>query len=143
MNTVSKEQIRSFRLRAHHLDREYRAEDAEILAGDRQKLEDAPCFGREVLLLGGHDPYLDQRDRDTVQPDPKLRQQLWRTVGNPGAVILRGKGTGIWNSRKKGEELTIEIRLWEKFPDKKTLSELSERYADFRGLKLRKLQIGE
>lgn len=78
-----------------------------------------------------------------MQPDPKLRQQLWRTVGNPGAVILRGKGTGIWNSRKKGEELTIEIRLWEKFPDKKTLSELSERYADFRGLKLRKLQIEE
>ena len=43
----------------------------------------------DLLLLGGHDPYLDQRDRAILQPDKTLQKQIWKLVTNPGAVVYR------------------------------------------------------
>lgn len=105
---------------------------AFILSGDRERLFSPACFQREFILLGGHDPFLDQRDRLVLQPDKSLHKQIWRMVTNPGAVLYRGEIIGIWTGNKKGKGMEIKMSLWTTPCEKKKLSELAEAYAAFR-----------
>lgn len=105
---------------------------AFILSDDRERLFSSPSFMRELLLLGGHDPYLDQRDRMVLQADRARQKQIWRLVGNPGAVIYRGEVIGIWNSKKKGRGMEISFSLWSQPCEKGQLQNLAEEYAAFR-----------
>ena len=107
-----------------------------ILSADRERFFADGPLARELLLLGGHDPYLDQRDRSVLQPDKVLQRQIWRFVGNPGVIVRRGKAVGIWNGRKKGSVLEMKMTLWESGIDRKALLDLAEEYTAFRGLKL-------
>lgn len=60
--------------------------------------------GRRLMLLGPHDPYLDLRDRSLILEDPRLQRLVWKTVGNPGAVLEGGVIKGFWRSAvKKGK----------------------------------------
>lgn len=86
--------------------------------------------------MGGHDPYLDQRDRAVLQPDPTLQKQIWRLVANPGAVVYRGEVAGIWTSKKKGKGMEIQMKLWKEIHRRQGLLELAEEYAGFRQQKL-------
>ena len=108
---------------------------AWVLAEDVERLAMPEPLERDVLLLAGHDPYLDQRDRATLQANPILQRKIWRTVANPGAVVRRGEAVGTWTPRKKGAGMTVACELWDACPEK-TLRDLAERYAAFRGQKL-------
>lgn len=110
-----------------------------FLREDRQILFESPDFSRGPLLLSGYDPYLDQRDRQILQPDSRLRRKIWRTVANPGAVVTEGRVTGIWTARKKKDRLEVDISLWEPGDSRRRLTELAEDYAAFRGLALSEL----
>lgn len=90
---------------------------------------------REVLLLAGHDPYLDQRDRATLQVDVSLQRRIWKTVANPGVVVRNGEAVGTWTAKKKGAGLSVSLATWVACSEQK-LRDLAEAYAAFRGLKL-------
>ena len=109
---------------------------AFILAADRERLLSLPSFQRELILLGGHDPFLDQRDRAVLQPDKSLHRQIWKTVTNPGAVLYRGEIVGIWASKKKGKGMEISMTFWDQTDYIQKLHALAEEYAAFRGQKL-------
>ena len=110
-----------------------------FLREDRQILFESPDFSRGPLLLSGYDPYMDQRDRQILQPDSRLRRKIWRTVANPGAVVTEGRVTGVWTARKKKDGLEVDISLWEPGDSRRRLTELAEDYAAFRGLALSEL----
>ena len=109
---------------------------AYILSSDRQRLCASPEFPRELLLLAGHDPYLDQRDRLILQPDKALHRSIWKMVGNPGAIVLRGEIIGLWTPRKKAGGIHIQMTVWKTAVERQKLLELAESYAAFRQQKL-------
>ena len=111
------------------------AEDLDLLThGDE---------GERLLLLGPHDPYLDLRDRDLVLPDKARQRQVWKTVGNPGAVLLGGRVIGLWTVRTRGENLDVSVTLFEPLSpaQRSRLEELAQGYAAFRGSALRKYTV--
>lgn len=114
---------------------------AYILSEDRERLFSPASFQRELVLLGGHDPYLDQRDRVILQPDKSWHKQIWKMVTNPGAVVYQGEIIGVWNSRKKSKGMEIQVTLWKEQHLKGQVCSLAEQYADFRGQKIVKLEI--
>lgn len=110
---------------------------AFILSADRQALADPPAPQRPWLLLGPHDPYLDQRDRDILLPDKARQRRVWQTVSNPGAILHDGAIAGTWTATKKAGGLTVRAALWQDGPDaRQALSAQAEEYAAFRGLNL-------
>ncbi|MDO4275464.1 MAG: winged helix DNA-binding domain-containing protein [Eubacteriales bacterium] len=114
---------------------------AFILSEDRERLFSPESCRRDLVLLGGHDPYLDQRDRCILQPDKSLHKQIWRLVTNPGAVVYRGEVIGIWTSKKKGRGMEISMTLWKDIYEEKKLLNLAERYADFRQERIISVEI--
>ena len=107
------------------------AEDLDLLTQGEE--------GERLLLLGPHDPYLDLRDRDLILPDKARQRQVWKTVGNPGAVLLGGRVIGFWTVRTKGEKLDVSATLFEPLSpaQRSRLEELVSSYAAFRGTALR------
>lgn len=107
------------------------AEDLDLLAQGEE--------GERLLLLGPHDPYLDLRDRDLILPDKARQRQVWKTVGNPGAVLLGGRVIGFWTVRTRGEKLDVSATLFEPLSpaQRSRLEELVSSYAAFRGTALR------
>ena len=98
---------------------------------------------RQILLLGAHDPYLELKDRPTILPDPALHKIVWKTVGNPGAVLKDGRIVGIWKAKTIKDKLDIIITLFEEIQqsEKQTMSDRAEEYTLFRKLNLRKVII--
>lgn len=110
---------------------------AFILAADRDGFGSPGELSREVLLLGGHDPFLDQRDRIILQPDKSLHKQIWKLVSNPGAIVYRGEIIGVWTGKKSGNKgMEIKMTLWtERGQDvRRELERLGVEYAAFRGI---------
>ena len=124
---------------------------AFILSEDRERLFAPASFTRnhpedlqrDLLLLGGHDPYLDQRDRAILQPDKTLQKQIWKLVTNPGAVVYRGEVIGIWTTKKKAKGMDIKMTLWTDAAGKTPLQNLAEEYAAFRQQALMNLEIAQ
>lgn len=112
---------------------------AFILAQDHGALFSEPSFDQELLLLGGHDPYLDQRDRWVLQEDRAWQRKIWTTVSNPGAVLYRGEAIGIWTGKKKSKGLEIHFSLRNDISEKEKLQDLARSYAAFRGQELLKV----
>ncbi len=112
-----------------------------ILSVDKERLFSPVSFQRELLLLGGHDPFLDQRDRAVLQSDKSLQKQIWTLVTNPGVVLYYGEIIGIWTSKKKGKGMEIKMTLWGKPHKKQKLHSLAEEYAAFRQQKLVSIEI--
>jgi hypothetical protein len=79
-----------------------------VLADQRSRLERPPAASG-VRLLGGHDPYVAQPDRETLVPDAAVRRRLFPAVGRPGAVLVDGALAGLWRGRKKGAKLEVEV----------------------------------
>ncbi|RDI63883.1 winged helix DNA-binding protein [Nocardia pseudobrasiliensis] len=63
---------------------------------------------RGVRLLPPRDPYTQLRDRETIV-DKKFHGEMWKTVGEPGAVLVDGKIVGIWRPRKSGKKLSLTV----------------------------------
>ena len=114
---------------------------AYLLSEDRERFFSPPPIRRELLLLGAHDPYLDQRDRLVLQPEKGLHRQIWKLVGNPGAVVYRGEIIGTWTGRKKGRGMEIKMTLWAECGDKKKLKELAKERAEFLGEPLLRVEM--
>ena len=107
------------------------AEDLNLLSQGEE--------GERLLLLGSHDPYLDLRDRELILPDKARQRQVWKTVGNPGAVLLGGRVIGFWTVRTRGDKLDAAVTLFEALEptQRSRLEELASSYAAFRGAALR------
>ena len=113
-----------------------------LLSADRDALAH-PCGPQERLLLLGHDPYLDTRDRDVLLPDKALQKLVWRTVGNPGAVVLDGRISGVWTARTVRDRLELSVTAWQAFSARQQsmLEIRAQEYAAFRGLSLLKYTL--
>lgn len=72
-------------------------------------LESAPTPSG-VRLLPAMDPLLQARDRDLLVPDRSHQKQVWRILGNPGALLLDGEIAGVWRAKmsaRKRVDLTV------------------------------------
>ncbi|MBM0231819.1 winged helix DNA-binding domain-containing protein [Micromonospora sp. STR1_7] len=68
---------------------------------------------RLVRLLPPGDPFLAGRDRDLLVPAREHQQQLWRAIGNPGALLVDGEITGTWRARQAGKgRLAVTVSPW-------------------------------
>jgi Winged helix DNA-binding domain len=57
-----------------------------------------------VRLVPAMDALLQARDRDVLVPDKKQQKEVWRTLGNPGVLLLDGEIAGIWRARMAGRK---------------------------------------
>ena len=114
-----------------------------MLSADMERLLHAGDGGDGLLLLGPHDPYLDIRDRAVLLEDPARQRAVWRTVGNPGAVVRGGRVVGIWRTKALKGKLDLSMTLFEplRAGEERALRELAEEYAAFRGAGLRGCEI--
>ena len=118
------------------------AKSAFVLSEDKDLLSSPPSLQRELLLLGGHDPYLDQRDRHILLDNKMLQKKVWQLVTNPGAILQRGEIIGIWTAKKKGPGIEVDMTLWNDVSfAKQELYNLAEEYAVFRQQKLLKIAL--
>ncbi|MBC6446067.1 winged helix DNA-binding domain-containing protein [Actinokineospora sp. HBU206404] len=76
-------------------------------------LRDAPD-PRLVRLLPPFDPLLQSRDRDLLVPDARRRKQLWRPIGNPGAVLADGEIVGVWRTKATARKVTVTVTAFER-----------------------------
>jgi hypothetical protein len=107
--TAPSQALRSWRLVEQELTEvDFEGKSAWILQRDLPVLQ-APPEPRGVMILPPHDPYLAQRDRETLTPDERVRRTLWRSAGNPGAVLLDGRIVAAWRPRKKGRRLSVGV----------------------------------
>jgi len=102
-----------------------------VLAGDVDTLNRPARIVDVVRLLGPFDPFLQARDRATVVPEESRRQELWRTLGRPGAVLVGHEIAGTWRPRQTGRTLRLAIDPWTDLPD---LTSEAERLAAYRGV---------
>ena len=112
-----------------------------VLEEDMDALVSAPSPERELVLLGGHDPFLDQRDRLVLQPDQSLHKKIWKFVSNPGVILLRGEAAGVWTGKKTAKGLEVKGELWNEEVQKKEVLRLAEEYAAFRGEPLASFEL--
>lgn len=109
---------------------------AFMLAEDLADIMKPLQLEREYLLLGGHDPYLDQRDRLTLLPDKRRHAKIWQLVSNPGAIVYHGEIIGYWTSRKQNQGMMIQMQVWQANVNASILLELAAVYAASKGVKL-------
>ncbi|GIF19563.1 hypothetical protein BJ973_006608 [Actinoplanes tereljensis] len=57
-----------------------------------------------VRLIPGMDPLLQARDRDLLVPDRDQQKEVWRTLGNPGALLVDGEIAGVWRAKLSGRK---------------------------------------
>jgi hypothetical protein len=74
----------------------------------------SPPQAQGVRLLAANDPFLHQRDQAVLAPDPALRRRMWRAVGNPGLVLVRGRPVTLWRPRKQGKRLHVVLEPFER-----------------------------
>jgi hypothetical protein len=108
---------------------------AVLLAADADALANPPDADG-VRLLPTQDPFLQQRDRATLLPDPSLRRRLWRPVGGPGLLLLDGRPAGTWRSQVRGGRLQVTVEPFGRLPAAARAAAEAEaqRLAPFRGV---------
>jgi hypothetical protein len=57
-----------------------------------------------VRFVPPMDPLLQARDRDLLVPDRAQQKEVWRTLGNPGALLLDGEIAGVWRAKISGRK---------------------------------------
>ena len=112
---------------------------AFVLAGDAE----FPEPGKSVRLLPEYDVYvMGFRERDELVPDP-VRELIashgrGRYEGPAGArlVVVDGIAAGLWDRRKRGKRIELDIRLAPLLPKPGTaaIQREAERLGTFLGL---------
>lgn len=77
-----------------------------ILTEDVDTLRSPPT-PTGVRLLPPRDPYIQGRDRATII-DKQFHREVFKTVGEPGTVLVDGSIVGTWRPRKQGKTLKAE-----------------------------------
>jgi hypothetical protein len=63
-----------------------------------------------VRLLPPSDPLLQARDRELLVPVKAHRAEVWRILGNPGALLVGGEIAGTWRAKAAGRrELAVTV----------------------------------
>jgi hypothetical protein len=57
-----------------------------------------------VRLIPPMDALLQARDRDVLVPDKAGQKEVWRTLGNPGALLVDGEIAGVWRAKMAGRK---------------------------------------
>jgi len=57
-----------------------------------------------VRLVPPMDPLLQARDRDLLVPSKPQQKEVWRTLGNPGALLVDGEIAGVWRAKMSGRK---------------------------------------
>lgn len=65
-----------------------------------------------VRMLPPRDPYTQLRDRETIV-DKVYHRDVWKTVGDPGAILVDGEVVGTWRPRKSGRKLHVEFKTFD------------------------------
>jgi hypothetical protein len=88
-----------------------------------------------VRLLAPSDPYLQTRDRGLLVPEPDRQKELWKILGNPGAVLVDGEITGTWRAKHSGPRLKISARPFATFTKavQRAISDEAELVGTIRG----------
>ncbi|MTD55084.1 DNA glycosylase AlkZ-like family protein [Amycolatopsis pithecellobii] len=89
-----------------------------------------------VRLLPPWDPYLQSRDRATIVPDKARQREIWKILGNPGAVLVDGEVAGVWRTKAGGRKrLDFTVTLFDPVPPaaRKAVAAEAERVAATRG----------
>ncbi len=92
------------------------AEWAGISVDDaRRSLGDDPItvtdeVVRGVRFLPAYDPWLLDRDRATLVPDPAARRVLWRAAANPGVVLVDAEPAAAWRTQTRSSRLTLRLQ---------------------------------
>ncbi|MGR6321702.1 crosslink repair DNA glycosylase YcaQ family protein [Micromonospora soli] len=80
------------------------------LPADRLDALRGAAPARLVRLLPPGDPWLQARDRALLVPEKAHQRQVWRMLGNPGALLVDGEVAGSWRAKQAGRgrlELTV------------------------------------
>jgi hypothetical protein len=70
----------------------------------------APAPG--VRFVPPMDALLQARDRDLLVPSRAWQKEVWKLLGNPGALLLDGEIAGVWRARMAGAkrvDLTVTV----------------------------------
>lgn len=112
-----------------------------ILTEDLDALRSPPT-PKGVRLFPPRDPYTQLRDRETVV-DKKYHRDVWKTVGDPGTVLVDGEIVGIWRPRKSGRNLSITIKTFDSLGGqvKKSVATEAEQIATLRGASNAKVEF--
>ncbi|MDQ0754113.1 winged helix DNA-binding domain-containing protein [Arthrobacter sp. B3I4] len=104
-----------------------------ILTEDLDALRSAP-MPAGARLLPPHDPFTQMPDRRTIV-DRQYHREVWKRVGQPGAVLVNGEITGTWSPRKSGRRLAVTVKTFGLLTDraKKSLQAEAEQLAPLRG----------
>ncbi|MDP1848811.1 MAG: crosslink repair DNA glycosylase YcaQ family protein [Solirubrobacteraceae bacterium] len=112
------------------------------LAEDRSALTERRRIDG-VRLLANLDPLNAGRDRELLVPDGAVRKRIWKVLGGPGTVLVRGEVAALWRPAKKGRKLLVTVeplgRLSAATRDE--LAAEAERLAPFRGAETAELRI--
>ncbi|MCS4593889.1 winged helix DNA-binding domain-containing protein [Brevibacterium sediminis] len=85
-----------------------------MLAEDVDQLHRAQ-LPHGVRLLPPHDPYTQMRDRETIA-SKEFHREIWKTVGDPGALLVDGRIAGTWRARKRNRRLSMTIATFGTVP---------------------------
>lgn len=104
-----------------------------------------PRQAEGVRFLPPHDPYLNLRDRATLLPDPARQRRLWRTVGNPGALLVDGQLLAAWRPKKTGRRLRLIVEPFASIPPSRLslIEAEAATLAPFRGCTSVELEISD
>ncbi|GAA4665819.1 MULTISPECIES: winged helix DNA-binding domain-containing protein [Amycolatopsis] len=106
-----------------------------IAAADADLLADPP-EPAVVRLLPPWDPFLQSRDRATLVPDKARQKEVWKILGNPGALLADGEIAGTWRTKGSGRKrLDFTITPFAPLPaaTRKAVEEEAARVAQVRG----------
>lgn len=87
------------------------------LPTDAVKTLKSPPRASEPRLVPPMDPLLQARDRDVLVPDRARQKEVWRTLGNPGALLLDGEIAGVWRAKASGRKrLDLTVTAFDSLP---------------------------
>jgi hypothetical protein len=83
------------------------------------------------------DALLQARDRDLLVPDRAHQKEVWRVLGNPGALLVDGEVAGVWRAKMSGRkrvDLTVTPFVELTTKHRKKIEEESAHVARARGV---------
>lgn len=116
---------------------------AWALAEDRAALGEKRRIGG-ARLLANLDPLHAGRDRELLVADAAVRKRIWKVLGGPGTVLVRGEIAGLWRPKKQGKKLLVTVEALGKLSKvaRDELAAEAERIALFRGAEAAELRLG-